>query len=259
MNSLKHNLILALIVIFISSCSTNDNNQNESKEISNFYKKTTLIRDSEISSFQEVFYNADNKIENVVTSIDDNWKVSTIEIEYDQGEISIISKRVEYDDSYSDNETNTFEEFEVFQGYEEIILKGINNTEKSIRIEFTGNYVDLIDIFSHSNERLEYYTFKRNSENNIVFFSDENIDFNYSNFDQGNVLPLHREYSIDYLLAFGLKPSKKLPLTQESIHSSGGNSQESTMDSSLFSYDQNDNIIKYGHNENYWEYTYIDL
>lgn len=259
MNSFKQNLIFGLIVIFISSCNTNDDPPKESKEASNVYKRTELISGSEISSFQEVFYNSEKRIEKVVTSIDHSWMVSTIEIEYEQGEISEISKKVEYDDSYSDNETNTFEEFEVFKGYGEIILRGINETNKSMLIEFTDSYVDLIDIFDHSNNRLKLYTFKRNSENNIVSFSDENIEYNYSNFDQGNVLPLHREYSIDYLIALNLKTSKKLPLTQESIHSSAGDPQESTMDSSLFSYGDNDNIIKYGDNENYWKYTYINL
>ena len=259
MNSFKQHLILALIVILISSCTSNDDDPTEKDQISNAYKKSELIHDAEIISFQEVFYNSDKRIEKVITSIDDNWKVSTIELEYDQGEISKLSKKVEYDDSYSDNETNTFEEYEVFKGSKEFLIKGINDTQRSIRIEFTGEYVDLIDIANHSNERLEYYTFKRNSDNNIVFFSDENIDYNYSNFDQGNVLPLHREYSIDYLVALGLKTSNKLPLTQESIHSSGGDPHESTMDSSLFSYDENDNIIKYGHNESYWEYTYLEL
>ena len=258
MNSLKQNLILGLIVLFISSCNTEDDNPGE-PEISNLYKRSELIIDSEINSFQEVFYNSDKKIEKVVTSIDDSWKVSTIEVEYEEGVIIGLSREVKYDDSYSETEVNSFEEFEVFKGYKEFLLKGINNTERSIRVEFTGDYVDLIDVASHSHERLEYYTFKRDIENNIVSFSDENISINYSNYDQGNILPLHREYSFDYVVALGLKPSNKLPLTQETIHSSGGDSEEITMDSSLFSYDENDNIIKYGDNESYWDYTYIEL
>jgi hypothetical protein len=101
-------------------------------------------------------------------------------------------------------------------------------------------------------------TFQRNSDNNIISHTNSDMTFTYSNFDTGNIMPFNREYSYDYFVAFGLKPSKKLPLTEEVTFTSGG-SDTYSIDSSLLTYDDNNNITNFGDNSNYIEFEYIEL
>ncbi len=74
-----------------------------------------------------------------------------------------------------------------------------------IQIDFTGEYVDSFKTIQLSDmSTLSEEIFQRNSDNNIMSHSTSDMTFTYSNYDNGNIMPFHREYSIDYLLIFKL-------------------------------------------------------
>ena len=72
-------------------------------------------------------------------------------------------------------------------------------------------------------------------------------------------MPFYRNYWDDYFIAFGLKPSKNLPLTSTITYSSG-NSSTHDIDPSMLTYDNENNIIHFGFDsENYYDFEYIEL
>jgi len=253
-------LFLILIGITISSCSSDDNNETSTPEPNEsiiVYKKANSFNNSTLSSFQEVFYNSNKKVNKVITNIDNGWKIKTLDIIYNGNEITKITTTTDFGNS---NDNDTFEEYDVITDNNQITLSESNGIDSQIKIDFTNEYVDSYKLIQPSNMNIiQEEIFTRNSDNNIVSHTGvENMVFNYSNYDLGNVMPFHREYSFDYFIVFELKVSKKLPLTEEVIFSSGGSSS-SSIDPSLFSYDNNNNIINYGDDTNYIEFEYIEL
>ena len=141
----------------------------------------------------------------------------------------------------------------------QIKLIEANGIDYEIQIDFTGDYVDAIRTVQSSDMMIfSEDTFQRNSENNIISHSNSDFTFTYSNFDSGNVMPFNREYSFDYFIAFDLTPSEKLPLI-ENVNFTSGGSDTYTIDSSLLTYDNENNITLFGDNTNYIDFEYIEL
>lgn len=255
----KLNLLLGILIgITFLACSSDDGNSNnpEPDESIIVYKKASSFYNSTLSSFQEIFFNTDGKIQQIVTDIDNGWRVTTINIIYNGTTVSEITKTIDFGNSND----NTIEQYTVTSSNNQIKLTGMNGIDQEIQIDFTNNYVDGYREITLSNLAInqeEFFT--RNSSNNLTTHSgvgdSGSITFEYSNYDMGNVMPFHREYSIDYFLIFGLRVSDKLPLTE--VYNENGNSDTFTIDSSLLTYDNVNNIIIHGDNINYTEYEYI--
>jgi len=255
----KLNLLLGILIgLTIFACSSDDGNINnpEPEETIIVYKKASSYNNSTLSSFQEVFYNTDKKVNKVVTNIDNGWRITTIDVIYSGNEITEVIKTTDYGSS---NNNDTAEEYDVTVSNGQIRLTESNGVDYEIQIEFSGDYADAIRTIQPSNMTVfTEDTFQRNSDNNIISHTNSDMTFTYSNFDTGNIMPFNREYSYDYFVAFGLKPSKKLPLTEEVTFTSGG-SDTYSIDSSLLTYDDNNNITNFGDNSNYIEFEYIEL
>ena len=255
----KLNLLIGILIAFtILSCSSDDGNLNnpEPEESIIVYKKASSFNNSTLSSFQEVFYNTDKKVNKVVTNIDNGWRITTIDVIYSGNEITEVIKTTDYGSS---NNNDTVEEYDVTISNGQIRLTESNGIDYEIQIDFSGDYVDAIRTMQPSDMTIfSEDTFQRNSDNNIISHANSDMTFTYSNFDTGNVMPFNREYSFDYFIVLGLKPSKKLPLTEEVTFTSGG-SDTYSIDDSLLTYDDNNNIINYGDNTNYIEFDYIEL
>lgn len=98
------------------------------------------------------------------------------------------------------------------------------------------------------------------SSQEVIYNSDKKvenvvtkIDFIYSNYDVGKVIPFHREHSLDYFIVFDLKPSEKLPLTE--IHEY----TDYSIESSELVYDSHNIIIREGNGVNYTEFDYVEI
>lgn len=249
-----------LIVLTILSCSSDDNvsNNNPPNLTSRVYKKASSFENAILISSQELFYNTDGNLQQIVTDIDNGSKVTTIDIEYNSAGISKIINSI----SFGNSTNSTVKEYSITTTNNQIKLIGINGNDHEIQIDFTNKYVDAYREITPSNMMIiREELFLRNTDNNLVRHSgvgnSGNITFEYSNYDLGSVMPFHREYSIDYLLIFNLKPSEKLPLTE--VYNENGISDTFTIDSSTLTYDSENNIINQGDNTNYTAYDYINL
>jgi hypothetical protein len=260
----KNNLLFGLLIGLLSfSCSSDDNNDDDDGGSNNppdltsiVYKKASSYENSNLTSFQEVFYNSDKQIEQVVTNIDNGWRITTIDITYSGADITGITKTTNFGSS---NTNDIVEEYNVSYSNTQIKLIEANGIDYEIQIDFTGDYVDAIRTVQSSDMMIfSEDTFQRNSENNIISHSNSDFTFTYSNFDSGNVMPFNREYSFDYFIAFDLTPSEKLPLI-ENVNFTSGGSDTYTIDSSLLTYDNENNITLFGDNTNYIDFEYIEL
>lgn len=255
------NLLLGILIgLSILSCSsdTDDNgdngtNPNPPEETMLVYKKASFYENSVLTSSQEVFYNTDKKVEKVVTKIDNGWRETTLDVEYNGNTPTKLTKTIDYGSS---DDNDTVEEFNITFSDGQIFLYPVNGADYQVQIGFTGEYVDHVKVIQPSTNILfKEDIFQRNADNNITshVISDDNMTFTYSNYDVGKVMPFHREYSIDYLIVFGLKPSEKLPLTETHENT------DYSIDPSELVYDSNNNIIREGNDMNYTEFDYVEI
>jgi len=255
----KLNLLLAILIgPILFSCSSNDNNSEEnSEETIVVFKKASSYENSNLMGSQEVFYNSNNKATKIVTNIGNGYKITTINISYIENEINEITKTTDYGNS---NNQDTIEAYNVTISNGQIRLTESNGVDYEIQFDFTGSYVDAYRAITPSDMNIVFEeVFLRNVDNNIVSHSIVgDLVFTYSNYDTGNIMPFHREYSLDYFIALGLKPSNKLPLTEERAFSSG-NTNIYSIDPTLLTYDNINNIIRNGDDLNYVEYEYVKL
>lgn len=257
MKKLKLVTVILTGLTILACSSDNDNSNNpELEESIIVYKKANSFINSTLSSYQEVFYNTDKKVNKVVTNIDNGWRVTTIDVVYNGSEIIEVIKTIDY---ASSNNNDTVEQYDVTINNGQIKLTESNGTDYEIQIDFTGDYVDAIRTVHPSNMTVfSEDLFQRNADNNIILHTNSEMTFTYSNFDIGNIMPFHREYSFDYFVALELKISERLPLTEEVSFSSGG-SDSYSIDTSLLTYDENNNISIFGDNTNYLEFDFIEL
>ncbi len=255
----KLNLLLGLLIgLTILACSSDNNNSyDDSDETVKLYKKASSFNSSILVSTQELFYNSNKQIETAITNIDNGYKITTIDVTYNDNTITRVKKTTAYDSSLSI--PDIIEDYDVNISNSTILLTEINGVDYGIQIDFTGEYVDSFKTIQLSDmSTLSEEIFQRNSDNNIMSHSTSDMTFTYSNYDNGNIMPFHREYSIDYLLIFKLKPSNKLPL-MENVTFSGGGSDSYTIDSSLLTYDSDNDIINFGDATNYLQLEFIEL
>ncbi|MFD2541371.1 hypothetical protein ACFSSB_03505 [Lacinutrix gracilariae] len=265
----KLNILFTIFLgISILSCSssngdiednTEDIDENTEETIIVYKKATQYAQDGQFSysNSQEVFYNTDKKIIQVVTYLAYNSSTTTTDVIYNSDEISEISKTTTYENSNNID----IEEYDVIINNGQIKLTGVNGLDKEVQIDFTENYVDAIRTIQPSNlTTISENLYQRNNENNIISYTwDNNISFTYSNFDTGNVMPFHGNYWDDYFIAFALKPSKNLPLTSTITYSSGSTNTHD-IDPTMLTYDNENNIIHYAYDsQNYTDYEYIEL
>ena len=255
----KLNLLVTILIgITILACSSNDDNPTNSVADQPIvvYKKASSYNNSLLSSYQEVFYNTNKKVNKVVTNIDNGWRITTIDVVYNGNTPTEVIKTTDYGDS---NDNDTVEEYDVTISNGQIKLVEPNGNGYEIQIDFTGSFVDAIRTIQSSDlSILSEDVFQRNLDNNIVSQTNSDMVFTFSNFDVGNVMPFHREYSFDYFIVFGLKISEKLPLT-ESISFVGGGLYSSTIEASSLTYDTNNNITNFGDGSDFIEFDYVEL
>jgi len=258
----KLNLLFTILLgISILSCSSSNEDIDENTEESIIvYKKATQYgQDGQYSysNSQEVFYNTDKKVIRIVTFLAYNLSTTTTDVIYNNDEISEIIKTITYENSSNID----IEEYDVIINNGQVKLTGVNDLDKEVQIDFTENYVDAFRTIQPSNlATISENLYQRNNENNIISYTfGNNISYTYSNFDTGNIMPFYRNYWDDYFIAFGLKPSKSLPLTSTITYSSG-NTNTSDIDPTMLTYDNENNIIYFGFNsENYYDFEYIEL